>query len=177
MTRLLPALLLCAGVAGAADAPVPAPSTFTVDIDRYAGTWYEIARMPHFFQRNCARDTTAHYLREGDAVRVTNRCVDADGEEIKAEGRARVVEPASNRKLKVGFLSIFGWYPFEGDYWILDLDPDYRWVLVGTPSREYGWILARDPQLDPALRADLSARLKALGYDPQTFTDTPQGTP
>jgi apolipoprotein D and lipocalin family protein len=103
--------------------------------------------------------------------------VDADGEEIKAEGRARVVEPASNRKLKVGFLSIFGWYPFAGDYWILDLDPDYRWVLVGTPSREYGWILARDPQLDPSLRADLSARLKALGYDPQTFTDTPQSTP
>lgn len=145
-----------------------------VDLARYTGTWYEIARLEHFFQRNCARDVTATYTRDGDFIRVVNRCVEADGEEIVAKGRARVVDAPTNRRLKVGFLEIFGWWPFEGDYWILDIDPDYRWVLIGGPDRKYGWILSRTPTLDAATRADLDRRLAGLGYDVKDFLASPQ---
>lgn len=141
-----------------------------IDIDRYAGTWHEIARMPHFFQRHCHRDTTATYTRQADHVKVVNRCVKADGEVISAEGKAFVTDAPVNRKLKVGFLEILGWMPFKGDYWILDIEPDYRWVIVGGPDREYAWILSRTPTLDDATRAHIDARLRALGYDPKALS-------
>jgi len=166
LRRLIVLLLVTAGAAFAADTRPPAP----VDLDRYAGTWYEIARIPMFFQRHCARDVTATYTRRDDYVEVLNRCVTADGETIVAEGKAFVTDPPTNRRLEVGFFSIFGWMPFKGDYWILDVDPDYRWAIVGHPRRTYGWILSRTPELDPATRADIDQRLRAFGYDPAAFS-------
>lgn len=141
-----------------------------VDLARYAGTWHEIARIPHFFQRKCARDVTATYTVQPDHVKVVNRCVKEDGTAMSVEGKAFVMDAPQNRKLEVGFFEIFGWMPFRGDYWILDLDPEYRWVIVGGPNHEYGWILARTTTLDTATRAYIDGRLKAHGYDPKALS-------
>lgn len=143
-----------------------------LDLARYTGRWFEIARLPHFFQRNCARNVTAAYAREEDFVRVVNRCEKENGEAMKVEGKAFVVDAPTNRKLEVGFFEIFGWMPFTGDYWVLDFDPEYRWAIVGGEDKDLGWILARKPVLDTVTRADIDARLRALGYDPAKFINT-----
>lgn len=174
MQRWLTRFLLLAAAStttvAVADDKLPA----AVDLARYAGTWHEIARMPQFFQRKCVRDVTATYTLDGDYVQVRNRCVTADGRAITADGRARIVDAPTNRKLKVGFLNIFGWWPFEGDYWILALDPDYRWVIIGGPDQDYGWILARTSTITPELRAQLDALLTDFGYDPKKFVSGAQ---
>lgn len=159
--------VLLALVPAAAHAAAKLPA---VDLDRYAGTWYEVARVPNFFQRKCASDVTATYTREGDHVRVVNRCLKANGAAITAVGKAFVTDAPANRRLKVGFLDILGWMPFKGDYWILDFDADYRWVIVGGPDHRYGWILARMPTLDAATRAHIDGQLRASGYDPLAFS-------
>lgn len=141
-----------------------------IDLARYAGTWHEIARVPHFFQRKCVRDVTATYTPQPDHIAVVNRCVTADGSAISVNGKAFVMDAPTNRKLEVGFFEILGWMPFRGDYWIRDIDPDYRWVIVGGPDHEYGWILSRTPMLDAAVRADIDSRLRGLGYDPAAFS-------
>lgn len=128
--------------AGDSNAPLQvAPS---VDLARYAGKWYEIARLPNRFQRNCASDVAATYtLRPDGKITVLNECRKADGSSKSAKGTARVADSKGPKtKLKVTFF-----WPFSGDYWILDLDPEYRWVLVGEPSRKYLWILSREPQI------------------------------
>jgi apolipoprotein D and lipocalin family protein len=150
--------------------PAAHAASTPIDLDRYAGTWHEIARVPNYFQRKCAGGVTATYTRAEDHIVVTNRCVSSSGDAIVAEGKAYVTDPPANRKLKVGFFSILGWMPFKGDYWILDIDPDYRWVIVGSSTTKYGWILARTPALDAATRADIDARLRKLGYAPDAFS-------
>ncbi len=159
-------LVMASGVAVAAQ---PAPAA-PIDLARYAGTWHEIARKPHFFQRNCAKDVTATYTPADGYVKVVNACVQADGTPMSVEGKAFVTDAPLNRKLKVGFFELLGWMPFKGDYWILDIDPAYRWVIVGGPEREYAWILARTPTLDPATRGYIDARLTAHGYDPKSLS-------
>jgi apolipoprotein D and lipocalin family protein len=116
----------------------------SVDLNKYQGTWYEIAKLPNSFQDHCIKNTTANYEinGEGDII-VINRCIDEDGESDDAEGLARIVDKKTNSKLEVSFVSLFGWQLFWGDYWILGLDEDYQYVCVGTPSRKYGWILSR----------------------------------
>lgn len=144
--------------------PRPLETVTTVDLDRYLGIWYEIALIPNRFQQKCARDTRAEYAREGEAIRVINRCRNADGGEEEARGIAKVVADTGNAKLRVSFFR-----PFYGDYQVLALDPDYRWVLVGEPRREFGWILARTPTLDDRTVESLLARAEALGFDRQSF--------
>ncbi len=118
-----------------------------VDLARYAGKWYEISRLPNWFERACVSDTTATYtLRPDGKVHVLNTCRKSDGTMKSAKGTARTIDGEPNTKLKVTFF-----WPFSGDYWIVDLDPDYQWVLVGEPKRNYLWILARTPKLDQAL--------------------------
>lgn len=166
MIRSAPALLLAfASAAHATMAPI--------DLERYAGTWHEIARVPNFFQRKCASDVTASYTPEADHVVVVNRCSRSDGKVLSVEGKAYVTDPPTNSRLKVGFFSIFGWMPFKGDYWILEIDPDYRWAIVGGPTTKYGWILARTPTLDAATRAMVDAKLRRLGYDVDAFRPGP----
>lgn len=162
-------LLLPCGALMAADNQPVTP----VDLNRYAGTWYEIARLPMFFQRKCARDVTATYTLKDGYVAVLNRCVKADGKAITAEGKAFVVDAPLNRHLEVGFFEILGWMPFKGDYLILDIDPQYQWVIVGHPQRKYGWILSRTQTIPAPLRADLDQRLQKLGYDPRAFIASP----
>jgi apolipoprotein D and lipocalin family protein len=162
-------LVAAASVPAAAQTPPPEPVA-ALDLARYAGTWHEIARYPNWFQRNCATHVTATYTLRGDStVGVLNACRKADGETIRAEGVARRPDAArAPAKLEVRFAPDWlAWLPFVwGNYWVLDLAPDYSHALIGEPTREYLWILARSPRLDDATYARLLERAKALGYDP-----------
>jgi apolipoprotein D and lipocalin family protein len=147
---------------------LPPPATVpSVDLARYAGEWHEIESFPAWFQSGCS-GTKAVYTPQADGtIEVVNTCL-RRGRPATATGTARVVPGSNNSKLKVRF---FG--PFEGDYWILDLDPAYRWAAVGTPDRRYLWILARSPHLDPGLLGRVRARLAAQGFDVSRLRPTP----
>ena len=147
----------------------------SVDLARYMGTWYEIAKIPNSFQSKCAMNTTATYTLLGDGeVEVVNRCVESDGSVNVAEGVAKVVDVKTNAKLKVSFVSILGVRLFWGDYWIIGLDRDYRYAVVGTPSRKYGWILGRTPALSDEEKEAISNILTKQGYNPEDFVPTEQ---
>ncbi len=132
-----------------------------VDLEKYLGTWYEIASFPQSFQKGCTGTTASYSLRSDGKIEVLNRCRQGslEGKEKTAKGRARVVDPATNAKLKVSF---FG--PFWGDYWIIDLAPDYSYAVVGHPSRDYLWILSRTPTMDEATYQGILRRLGEQGY-------------
>jgi apolipoprotein D and lipocalin family protein len=134
----------------------------SVDLSRYAGKWYEIARLPNRFQRDCVANTTATYtVRPDGKITVLNECRTADGRVKSAKGTARVADAKEpNTKLKVSFF-----WPFSGNYWIIDLDPDYRWAVVGEPGRDYLWILSREPRLDEGVYARIVERAKRQGYE------------
>ena len=156
----------------------PPETVAQVDLQRYAGRWYEIAKLPNAFQSGCVANTTAEYaLREDGRIDVVNRCLTDDGEIDQAEGVARVVDPDSNAKLQVSFVQLFDAPVFWGDYWIIGLDEDYRYAIIGTPSRRYGWILSRTPQLAWTTLAQIYTQLRAKGYNPDDFTLTPQTEP
>jgi apolipoprotein D and lipocalin family protein len=141
-----------------------------VDLNKYAGLWYEIAKIPNRFQKHCVSGTTAEYrLKDDGKIEVINSCIDEDGQIDKADGIARIVDSKSNAKLEVSFFSILGWRPFWGDYWIIGLDEDYKWVVVGTPDRKYGWVLSRTPQLDQETMNLVYQILIDQGYDPKDF--------
>jgi apolipoprotein D and lipocalin family protein len=153
------------------DAPKPLQVVPSLDLARYAGRWYEIARLPNFFQRKCAGDTTATYtLRSDGKITVVNACRTRDGGVTTATGTARLADKEGpNSKLKVSFF-----WPFSGDYWIIDLDPEYRWAVIGEPRRKYFWVLSRDPQMDEGTLSPILERARAQGYDLAALTKTPQ---
>ena len=133
----------------------------SVDLKRYVGVWYEIARYPNRFQKKCAAAVTATYeLRADGKMGVLNQCMEANGKMTSAKGKAKIVDSKTNAKLKVTFF-----WPFYGDYWILDLDPEYTYAVIGEPNRKYLWILSRTPEMDPAIYAAVLERLTAQGYD------------
>lgn len=173
LTVTLAAAAALSTTAGAADVK----AVDSLDLKRYLGAWHEIASIPQFFQRKCIRDTRATYsMIEGSLIRVENVCTREDGGKDRAEGRARQPDPASASKLEVTFVELFGEYRFwvAGDYWVIALDPDYRWAVVGHPSRRYGWVLAREPRLTPTVLAEIIGRIKLQGYDACDFVVTPQ---
>jgi apolipoprotein D and lipocalin family protein len=142
-----------------------------VDLERYLGTWYEIASYPAWFQKNCTAVTAEYSLRDDGLIRVINSCRKGslEGTLKQSTGRAKVVDQTTNAKLKVSF---FG--PFWGDYWIIDLDPEYRWAVVGVPNRKYLWILSRTSTIDEALYREIVGRLPAIGYAPDRLSRTLQ---
>ena len=147
-----------------------------VDLDRYAGDWFEIARFPNRFQRQCVGDVRATYARRPDGrVDVVNRCRVADGE-TEARGVARVVDERTFAKLKVRFAPAWlSWLPMVwGDYWIIGLAPDYFWAVVGDPGRDYLWILARAPDLDDDSIAAAQAVARDNGFDVDRLMPTSQ---
>lgn len=154
--------------------PTTVPS---VDLQKYQGKWFEIARVANSFQEKCVGPTTAVYtiLKNGQ-IKVENRCQLKDGKIDLAEGRAKSADQKTNSKLKVTFAKILGnWvFAFGGDYWIMELDPQYRWVVVGAPDRKFGWILARTPELDLQTLDQIESRIKAQGYDSCQFVVSPQ---
>lgn len=157
-------------LAACSTAPVaPLPTVAAVDLARYTGAWYEVAMLPNFFQSRCVSDTQANYRsRDGD-IEVINRCRQADGSLTSAQGVAKVVAGSANAKLRVSFFR-----PFYGDYWVLALPQDYRWVLVGEPGRQYGWVLSRTPAMAAGDLKEALDRAEALGYRRADFRFTPQ---
>ena len=147
---------------------VPQPAK-PVELSRYLGHWYEIARYEQGFQRGCEGVTADYSLRDDGLIRVVNRCRKPDGKLDDAVGRAKVVDTATNAKLKVSF---FG--PFFGDYWVLDHAEDYSWAIIGEPSGRYLWLLAREAQPGAAKVEALYARAQALGYDTAMLRRTQQ---
>ena len=154
------------------DGKAPLEVVPSVDLTRYAGKWYEIARLPNRFQRDCAGNTTATYtVRPDGKITVRNECRTAHGRRKSATGTARVADSKGpNTKLKVTFF-----WPFSGKYWIIDLDPKYRWAVVGEPGRAYLWILSREPQLETALYQQIVERAKQRGFDTEKLLRTHQG--
>ena len=141
-----------------------------VDLGRYVGKWYEVARIPNRFQKQCARGTSAEYsMNEDGRISVVNRCFKEDGSRDEAKGVAKVVDAATHAKLKVSFVSFLGWRPFWGDYWVIGLDEDYRWAVVGTPDRKFGWILARSPTLSTETLDRVFEVVEANGYAREAF--------
>jgi apolipoprotein D and lipocalin family protein len=141
----------------------------SVDLERYTGTWYEIARLPNRFQKKCAGDVAATYTLRGDGgLDVLNQCRKADGRLTSVKGRARLADRRGpNTKLEVRFAPAFlSFLPFVwGDYQIIDLAPDYSYALVGEPGRKYLWVLARAPRMDEAAYGRATARAAAEGFD------------
>jgi apolipoprotein D and lipocalin family protein len=159
-------LFACAGPAALDPAKVP-PTVPHVEIARYQGTWYEIARLPMWFQRNCLRSQATYGILETGEVSVTNEC-DTGGGKDSIRGRARVVDARTNARLEVRFddwFSVFIPAQPQGNYWILYLDEDYRTVIVGTPDRKNLWIMARTPTIDEARYAKLVEIARGLGFD------------
>ena len=142
----------------------------SVDLNKYVGTWYEIAKIPNSFQDQCVKNTTATYKinNEGD-IEVVNKCIDEKGEFDSADGIARVVDKKSNSKLEVSFVSIFGWNIFCGDYWILGLDKNYKYAAIGTPSKKYGWIMSRTPKLSKEEMEICFSIFEKNGYSRKLF--------
>jgi apolipoprotein D and lipocalin family protein len=156
----------------------PLATVASLDIPRYMGTWFEIAKYPNWFQRKCIADTRAEYrLQAGANVVVINRCRKETGEVDEAVGEARQIGAAASPKLQVRFapswLSIL---PFVwGDYWVIDLDERYELVAVSEPKREYLWVLSRTPAVNAVAYDALLARLKAQGFDLNRLEMTRQG--
>lgn len=147
---------------------VPEPAK-AVEISRYLGRWYELARYEQGFQKDCEGVSADYARREDGMISVLNRCRKPDGTIKDAKGRAKIVDPATNAKLKVSF---FG--PFYGDYWVLDHADDYSWSIVGEPSGRYLWILSRDATPGQARLNELIGRVRALGYDTSMLRITQQ---
>jgi apolipoprotein D and lipocalin family protein len=148
-----------------------------VDLSRYTGLWYEIARIPNKFQDQCAWGVTAEYgLRDDGRIDVTNRCYESDGKVSEAKGLARIEDAETNAKLKVSFFSVLGWRPIWGDYWIIDLGENYEYAIVGSPDRKYGWVLARSHVLDDSTLDRILARLNEQGFSHHDFQLTQQRT-
>lgn len=142
----------------------------SVDLSRYVGTWYEIARLPNSFQKKCADSVTANYtLRADGKVGVVNRCRKPSGEYTTAKGKAKIVDKQTNAKLKVTFF-----WPFYGDYWILDLGQNYEYAVVGDPSRKYLWILSRTPRMDEGLYQQLLSKMADRGFKTEMMIRTVQ---
>ncbi len=149
------------------------PTVAALDLQRYAGKWYEIARLPMWFERHCINDVSATYTLQADqTVGVLNTCRTSKGV-ISAQGIAVVPHLQYPGQLLVRFAPAWlSFLPFVwGDYWVIDLAPDYSWALVGTPSRKYLWILSRTPTLEAATTTYLKDKSRSLGFDAENMID------
>lgn len=147
-----------------------------VDLSRYVGDWFEVARYPNFFERRCVGEARARYAERADGrIDVVNRCRTADGGAIEAHGVARVVDPRTSAKLKVRFVpAALSFLPFLwGDYWIIGLADDYSWAVVGSPNRKYLWILSRTRELAPERYSLALAAATRNGFDVTKLIRTP----
>lgn len=139
-----------------------------VELEKYLGVWYEVARKPMYFQNKCASDVSAIYtLNENGNVAVDNRCYDHDGQMQQSIGEAFVTNQPFNTKLKVSFLpESIRWLPVaRGDYWVLKLDEKYQMALIGEPSRKYLWVLSRNAHPDEAVVKEYLNYAQSIGYD------------
>ena len=170
---LLPAVLVICGCSVQSAEKPPLTVVNSVDLRQYLGKWYEIASYPAWFQIECTGSTAEYTLLADGRIKVVNRCFkkQLNGSLKESKGKAVVADTQTNAKLKVWFF-----WPFKGDYWIIDLAPDYSWAVVGTPSRKYLWILSRTPAMDRKVYEAILSRLPAKGYDPGRLNLTLQPT-
>lgn len=165
--KALNILVICLLLSGCYDGPVgnanvPQPAK-AVDLTRYVGRWYEIARYENGFEKGCEGVTADYIARDDGLIGIINTCRQGavDGTVTTADGKAKIVEDSNNAKLKVSFFGPF----YVGDYWVLDRADDYSWSIVGEPSGRYLWILSRKPVLAGKQMNTLIAKVKAMGYD------------
>jgi apolipoprotein D and lipocalin family protein len=130
----------------------------SVDVNRYMGKWYEIASYPQFFEKGCS-NVSATYTLKDSYVEVFNSSI-KNGKENSITGKAFVVKNSGNAKLKVQFF-----WPFKGDYWIIDLDKDYAWAVVSDPKQKTLWVLSRTPQMEESIYQSILQKLAAKGFD------------
>ncbi|WP_194791865.1 lipocalin family protein [Pseudomonas sp. UFMG81] len=172
-TALLGGLFLAlTGCSGSPGGQLPPPTTQQVELQRYQGTWYELARLPMFFQRNCVQSEAHYRLREDGRVDVDNRCKEDDGQWNDAHGIAEAQVPGRTDKLWVRFDNWFSRLAPEmtkGEYWVLYHDPDYRVALVGHPNREYLWLLSRTPTVSAQTRDQMLDLARKQGYPTDTL--------
>lgn len=142
-----------------------------VDLKRYLGTWYEIARYPQRFQEGCVASKAVYEPGRTGKIQVYNECRQdsLEGAVKSVRGKAKVVDPITNAKLKVTFL-----WPFYGDYWIIDLGENYEYAVVGHPKRKYLWVLSRTPEMEESVYRAILERLEKQGYDTGRLMRTPQ---
>jgi apolipoprotein D and lipocalin family protein len=140
-----------------------------VELEKYLGKWYEIAHLPARFQEGCTDTTATYALSKDGSISVLNECM-RNGKMKRAKGKAKVVDKHSGAKFKVTFF-----WPFYGDYWIIDLGKDYDYAVVGTPNRKYLWILSRIPQMDDKLFSQLVESVKSKGFDVSSLIETSHG--
>ena len=174
----LPLLLIACSFGALAQAELSAiPS---LDVPRYMGTWFEVAKYPNRFQKNCASNTSAVYAAQPNGgVRVTNRCTEADGKVKEAAGEARQIGNATSPKLEVRFAPAWlSFLPFVwGDYWVIDLDTEYQLAAVSEPSREFLWILSRTATPNSEAYNQLLERLAKKGFDLKKIEVSKQSKP
>ncbi len=158
---LLLGVVLVGAVAIARAERAPLTTVQKVDLKRYTGRWYEIAKYANRFERQCERDVTATYdIRPDGKISVVNACYTKEGKLSRSSGWAKVADTNTSAKLKVTFF-----WPFFGDYWIIDLGANYEYAVIGEPGRKYLWILSRTAKMDDKVYAEITARLAAQGYD------------
>ena len=164
-------VLVMLGCAGAGKSQSQLTTVESVDLQRYLGKWYEIASYPAWFQKGCTASTAEYSLLPDGKLQVINRCRKGslDGPLKESKGKAEVVDTATNAKLKVWFF-----WPFKGNYWIIELDDDYQYAVVGEPSRKYLWILSRTPIMDQAVYQEILERLPQKGDDVAKLRKTAQ---
>ncbi len=145
----------------------PLPTVAKVDLARYAGTWHEVSRLPNFFQKSCLRSMAEYTALPDGSIKVRNTCYKARGRTSGITGKAVPVPGSNNARLRVKFGGLASLAPVaeEGNYWIIALDPQYRWAMVGTPDRKFLWMLSRQPQLPFPAYQQLKAKAKELGFD------------
>jgi len=179
MKKIL-ALPLILVAAGCATPTANLPTQANVDLNKYAGTWYEQARLPNRFQKDCVGDVRADYALQPDGtIDVTNQCRTQDGSTKVAQGEGRLskaVNPADPARLEVRFAPKWtAWLPLVwGDYWIIELAGDYQYSLVGTPDREYLWVLSREKQADEATVKRLLDHARSMGFAVDDVVKTDQ---
>jgi len=183
ITAFFPVLLILSGLAAAQQNNVNTTSEVkavsNVDLKRYSGKWFEIARYPNDFQKKCVGNTTASYKIQSDGTsEVQNQCLKKDGTTIDAKGKAKIVDTTTNAKLKVRFApGLLSFLPAVwGDYWILDLDNNYQYAVVGDPNREYLWVLSRAPEMKEATYQNIQRRVEKMGFNPGKLIKTPQNS-
>lgn len=168
---LLPAMVLGCRASGALPDAKPLTSVPELDLQRYLGRWYEITKYPVSFEKGLVGVTADYSMRDDGKVRVENAGYEGSfaGPRKTAEGKAWVPDPERSAQLKVSFF-----WPFAARYWVIALDPDYRWAIVGEPGRRYLWILSRTSTVSDALYGRLVATVRELGYDPDRLERMPQ---
>jgi apolipoprotein D and lipocalin family protein len=177
LTITLAAMLAVAAANALAQTSSALKTVDNVDLSRYTGKWYEIAKYPNKFQKQCVGNTTATNTRKSaNKIEVVNECLKKDGSLNAAKGEAKIVDNVTNSKLKVRFAPSFLWWlpAVWGDYWIIDLGPNYEYSVIGEPGREYFWILSRTPEMSDVTYQNILRRAEKMGFQPGKVVRTPQ---